>query len=232
MNEERTWLREPELTRREAALGLAYLPFHVMAMPQLLNALSVAHPGLTVGVANGILYGLAAVFTALAFGKRLFAHYNIWVDNAGRVLLTLVKSFLLFLGLTAVLSLLLPMAVIEEMVNPNNEALMSLTGTDFRVTHALAIFIAPIVEETLFRGVVFGTLRPKYPFAAYAVTCLVFAGAHLWQFVGQDAMLWLYLLEYLPVSIALCYSYEKTGCLWTPILFHMMNNMLAYNMLG
>ena len=146
---------------------------------------------------ESILYGLAAVFTALAFGKRLFAHYNIWVDNAGRVLLTLVKSFLLFLGLTAVLSLLLPMAVIEEMVNPNNEALMSLTGTDFRVTHALAIFIAPIVEETLFRGVVFGTLRPKYPFAAYAVTCLVFAGAHLWQFVGQDAMLWLYLLEYL-----------------------------------
>ena len=73
MNEERTWLREPELTRREAALGLAYLPFHVMAMPQLLNALSVAHPGLTVGVANGILYGLAAVFTALGWYQKLAA---------------------------------------------------------------------------------------------------------------------------------------------------------------
>ena len=228
---ENRWALEPELPRRELMLGIVYLPCHVLGMPQLLGALAMTHPGLTTGVANGILYGVAVVFTALVFGKRLFAHYCIWVENAGRVLLTLGKSYLLFLGLTVVLAVILPIAEMENLVNPNNEALLSLTGLDFRVTHALAIFIAPIVEELLFRGVVFGSLRGKNPVAAYIVTFLVFALAHLWQFLGQDGQLWLYALQYLPVSLALCYSYDKSGCLWTPILLHMMNNMMAYNML-
>lgn len=231
MKKDLTWAREPELPRREAALGLAYLPFHVLAMPQLLEALATAHPGLTAGMSNAILYGIGTLFIALAFGKRLFAHYCIWVDNAGRVLLTLGKSFVIYFGAAALLALLLPVLQVENIVNPNDETLLSLTGTDFRITHALAIFIAPIVEEVLFRGVVFGALRPKYPVGAYIATCLLFAGAHLWRFIGVDTQLYLYVLQYLPVCIALCYAYEKSGCLWTPILFHMMNNMMAYNMM-
>ena len=225
------WTLEPELTRREKALGLAYLPFHVLGLPQLLGALATAHPELTTATANLILYGVGMVFLALAFGKRLFAHYNLWVDNAGRVLLTLGKSFLLFMALTVVLAVILPVLQMESLTNPNNEMLMNLSGADFRVTFALAIFIAPILEETLFRGVLFGALRGKSAPAAYGVSCLAFALAHLWQYAALGPQVWLLVLQYLPVSIALCYAYEKTGCLWTPILVHMMNNMLAYNML-
>ena len=164
------WLREPELPRLEAMLGLVYLPFHVLGLPQLLNALATAHPGLTTAWANGILYGVATVFVALAFGKRLYVHYGIWVDSAGGVLISLGKSFLLFIGLTVVLSVFLSVLPVENMINPNNQALLSLTGVDLRVTKALAIFIAPLVEEVLFRGVVFGSLRGKNPVAAYVAT--------------------------------------------------------------
>ena len=45
---------------------------------------------------------------------------------------------------------------------------------------------------------------------------------------GAGAELWLYALQYLPVTLALCYSYERSGCLWTPILLHMFNNVMAY----
>ena len=226
-----TWALQPELTRREAVLGLVYLPFHALALPQLLNALATVHPAITVAAANGILYGLAVVFIALAFGRRLYAHYCIWADNGGRVLLSLARGYLLFMALTVVVTLILPAAKAEELVNPNNEAVLSLTGVDFRVTHALAIFIAPIVEEVLFRGVLFASLREKNVYSAYVVTFFVFALAHLWQFFGQEGQLWLYALQYLPISLGLCYCYEKSGCLWTPILLHMLNNMMAYNML-
>lgn len=225
------WLREPELTSLEKTLGLVYLPFHVLGLPQVLNALAAAHPGLTTAWANGILYGAATVFVALAFGKRLYVHYGIWVDNAGGVLLTLGRSFVLFMGLTVVLAAILPVLQVESLVNPGNEALLALTGADLRVTFALAIFIAPILEETLFRGVLFGALRGKNAPAAYVVSCLAFSLAQLWPYAQQGSQIWLLVLQYLPVNIALCYAYEKTGCLWTPILFHMMNNMLAYNML-
>lgn len=229
---ESRWALEPELTKREALAGLVYLPFHVLGLPQLLGALSVMYPKLTVAWANGILYGVGMVFLALVFGKRLFAHYNIWCDRPGRVWLSLLRSFLLFLALSFALSLLLGLLGADTWENPANEVILSLDGADYRVTCAMAMFLAPLLEETLFRGVLFGALRGSRPVLAYVVSCGVFAAAHLWPYIGLGPMVWLCVLQYLPVSVALCYSYEKSGCLWTPILLHMINNAMAYALLG
>lgn len=228
---ESRWALEPELTKREALLGFVYLPFHVLGLPQLLNALTVMHPKLTVGLANGILYGVGMVFLALAFGKRLFAHYNIWCDKPGRVWLSLLRAFALFYALNWVVSLVLTLVGVDGTANPSNQNILSLEGRDFRVTYALALFLAPMLEETLFRGVLFGSLRGQNPVLAYVVSYVVFAAAHLWPYIGAGGDLWLYALQYLPISLALCYAYEKSGCLWTPILLHMINNAMAYALL-
>lgn len=229
---ETVWPQESALTRREMALGLAYLPFHTVAMPQLLNALAAVHPWMTTAVANGILYGVGTVFVALAFGRRLFAHYCLWMDRFSRVLLTMCRGYLLYMGLSLILGAVLPLLQPETAVNPNNEALSALRGADFRVTFALAIFIAPILEEILFRGVVFGWVREKFPRGSYAITWALFAAAHLWQFAVPGVPLGALALQYIPLSFALCYCYDKSGCLWAPICLHMINNMMAYNMIA
>jgi len=231
MNEQ-PWTLQPELSRREALLGLLYIPFHTLGLPQLAAALAYAHPGFTVAMANGLIYGVGTVFLALVFGRRLFYHYNRWVDNAGTVLMTFCYGIMLFYALNFVVGWLLQRLGVDIHANPNNQSIFALEGMDYRVTRAMALFLAPLLEETLFRGVLFGVLRPRHRLAAYAANFVLFAALHLWQFIGSGPELWLYALQYLPVTIALCWAYEKTGCLWTPILLHMFNNILAYNQMG
>ena len=51
------------------------------------------------------------------------------------------------------------------------------------MTLLIVIFLAPFVEEVLFRGLVFGNLRGKSACGgATLVSCLLFALLHVWQF--------------------------------------------------
>ena len=42
----------------------------------------------------------------------------------------------------------------------------------------------------------------------------------------------LYALEYIPVSFALAWAYERSGSIWTNIFFHMGFNALSYYVLN
>lgn len=78
------------------------------------------------------------------------------------------------------------------------------------------VILAPLVEETVFRGFVYGVLK-RYtdaPFAALT-SSLMFAIIHM--HVGSLLPLWL-------LALLLCAAYEITGCLLAPILLHMIFN--------
>jgi membrane protease YdiL (CAAX protease family) len=79
-----------------------------------------------------------------------------------------------------------------------------------------AVVIAPLAEETLFRGFVYGVLK-RYtdaPFAALA-SSLMFAIIHL--HVGS-------LLPLCVLAVLFCIAYEITGCLLVPMLLHAIFN--------
>ena len=119
--------------------------------------------------------------------------------------------------------------------NPNNSAVIALAGEDMGVMTAVAVFLAPLVEEPIFRGGVFGLLRRYSRAAAYGASMLLFAVYHLWSYALLDASAWLYLLQYLPAGFLLARIYEKTNSLWSAIFLHMTVNgvsMLAYSALG
>lgn len=79
-----------------------------------------------------------------------------------------------------------------------------------------AVVIAPLAEEVLFRGFVYGVLK-RYtdaPFAALA-SSLMFAVIHM--HVGS-------LLPLCMLAVLFCLAYEITGCLLTPMLLHAVFN--------
>jgi membrane protease YdiL (CAAX protease family) len=85
---------------------------------------------------------------------------------------------------------------------------------------ASAVVFAPIFEEIVFRGLLFGTLRNAvgWPLAA-ALSAAIFALAHGYGSVGfasvfLSGVLW-------------AYAYEATGSLLPGILAHSMNNIIA-----
>lgn len=80
--------------------------------------------------------------------------------------------------------------------------------------------VAPVVEETLFRGLLYGTLRRSVsPVGAAVVTSALFGAVHL----SLSASVTIFAL-----SLVLCYLYERTGSLYPAVAFHAVFNTATY----
>jgi membrane protease YdiL (CAAX protease family) len=94
---------------------------------------------------------------------------------------------------------------------------------EFILAMVMLVFIAPVAEEVLFRGYLFGKLRAHVPvWLAILLTSLLFAVVHGAWNVGIDVF---------ALSIVLCLLRVISGSLWPSILLHMMKNGLAFYIL-
>ena len=98
-----------------------------------------------------------------------------------------------------------------------------ITGGDRFVAMIALVFIAPIAEEILMRGWLYGKLRTKLkaPLAILLVS-LVFALLH-----GQ----WNVGVTVFSLSLVLCTLREITGTIWSGIILHMLSNGIAFYLL-
>jgi len=88
------------------------------------------------------------------------------------------------------------------------------------------VVVAPIAEEALFRGYLYGRLKRYAPLIpAVLVTSLLFAAAHL---PGGDHLQWNVALDTFALSIILCLLRTLTGSIWAGILLHMLKNAIAF----
>ena len=97
-----------------------------------------------------------------------------------------------------------------------------------------SVFLAPLVEETLVRGLLFGVIRRKSRVMAYVVTIVFFAVMHVWQYLLTENV-WPVLLaavQYIPAGIALGWTYEKSNNIWAPIFMHMIVNAISFGLLS
>lgn len=85
------------------------------------------------------------------------------------------------------------------------------------------VIITPIIEEILFRGILFKGLRRKLPFwFAAVITSTIFALAHGQWNVAADTFI---------LSLVLCYLVERSGSVISAILLHAVKNLVAFILL-
>jgi len=85
------------------------------------------------------------------------------------------------------------------------------------------VILAPVAEETLFRGYLFGKLRRYVPtWVAILVTSALFGAIHGQWNVGIDVFV---------LSVVSCFLRLFTGNLWASILLHVAKNGVAYYVL-
>lgn len=218
------------LSRGETIAALLYLPVHLALLPLVLVP-SAAYLGLDVTDLNLILYAVGTVYMLLLLFKFLRRDFDPLVDRPGYCLMEIITHFaLMYLANLAVASLLLLIPWFTG-DNPNNSAVMDMAGQDWGKMSAMAVFLAPIVEECMFRAGIFGTLRRYNRWAAYIVATLAFSIYHVYGYAVQDSTYWLYIIQYIPVSILLCRVYERTNTIWSSIFFHMLINWVSMNAL-
>ena len=216
----------------ERAAALGYLPVHVYLLPRLIVGVygDRLPDELTLNV---VCYTAAAVVLLACLWRFFRREFDALCDYGPGVLLEVIRHYGVLLLCNMGVGLLL--ILIGQKENPNNAEVFALAGEDLGMTAAVAVFLAPIAEEAMFRGGVFGLLRPHSRIAAYAVSMLVFSAYHIWNFALSDPTAWIYLLQYLPASFLLARIYEKTNSLWASIFLHMTVNgvsILAISALG
>lgn len=121
-------------------------------------------------------------------------------------------------ALTALVSLLFSGFNAEQTQNVGLPE--QIFGIDKVAAFVSLIIFTPILEEMLFRGVLFRGLRERMSFWGSAViVSILFAAAHAQWNVALDTF---------ALSIALCYLAEKSGSIYPSILLHALKNSLAF----
>lgn len=210
-----------------ALLVLLWLPMHIIGLPWLLaRAGGIADPD----ELNFLTYVIGAVYLLIVGFTFLRREFDTLLDHPGRIFFQIVGCYGAMLLMNMAVGGLLS-AFVDPTENPNNEAVMELVSGSYGKMSATAIFLAPFVEEMIFRAAIFGTIRHKNRVLAYVVTILLFAVYHVWGYALDDPMSWLYLLQYVPAAYLLCRCYEYCDCLWGSISFHMLTNFVSLQLL-
>lgn len=95
-----------------------------------------------------------------------------------------------------------------------------MQGWERGLAFIMLAVIAPIVEEIIFRGWLYGKLRVKIPkWVAILVTSLLFSLVHLQWNVG---------ITVFAMSVVNCLLREVTGTIYAGTLVHILNNTIAF----
>ena len=114
-------------------------------------------------------------------------------------------------------------------LRPGNQALLEDAGKNTPLLVAMfTIMVAPVFEEILFRKHIFARFQKEgYAVGAYILSSILFAFMHEPQ-PSQGIANWLILLLlYALMGAVFAWVYQKTGRLWSAMLAHSSNNLLA-----
>jgi membrane protease YdiL (CAAX protease family) len=205
---------------------LLVLPFVTTPLFHLLGTLL----GVTISssLRNTIYYYLLFAVTIIIFHGFLGRTSRRFADNPGTACKTIVMGVIALYGLNELVYRLTSVSL-NNHTNLNDVAISAQIQNAPRTTLLIVIFLAPFVEELLFRGLVFGNLKEKSRILAYLISCLLFAFLHVWQFAlgNQDVTYFLLMVQYLVPGLVLAWTYEYSGTLWSSIGLHVVVNALS-----
>lgn len=215
------------LTKTERWLGLCFLPLHSIILPVLMGMLEDYWPTTLSAARSSTLYYLVGFLFAMGLlRKALRKDWDRLLDNKLYILSTLFSAYLLNLVLSFATALL-SITLFEDSAPLVVDSTTNVAGSGPISYFSVLVFLSPIVEETLFRGVVFGSIRHRSRVSAYIASILLFALHSTWQLAatgGSETFLFFF-VQCIPTAFILAWCYERTSCLWTPILFYAITNV-------
>ena len=215
--------------RVESTLGLIYIVLQVFVLPVALVVINAFLPRpLTASALNFAVFGINFICVTVIFHRFLIESIKIFTQKIRKTLGICLKGF----GLYWIGSIIVNILVVylePEFSNVNDENIAILTGENYLLMAVGTVILVPVVEETLYRGVVFGQLYQKNPLIAYIVSVVVFASLHVFGYIGlyDPLRLLLCFLQYIPAGIVLAWTYVKADTIFAPVLIHMTVNLIG-----
>ena len=222
----------PGLSTAEQVAGFCYLPFFVVLLSAgiqwLSNLLGLALTELQLNVCYFVLNCIFVWIIFHNFLLRSFRAIRFW-----ELVQAIILGFCLYYAGNFVFAWVIQLLKLE-LISYNDQTILNLVSQNRIVMIVCSVLLAPVVEETLVRGLIFGVIRRKSRIAAYAVSMVFFAVIHVWQYllVYDVGSVLLAAVQYLPAGIALGWTYEKSNTIWAPILLHAIINAISMGVIS
>ena len=216
------------MSRTELLPGAIYVPVHIIVLDFLVPlVMDAVAPSAGYYWSNFVYFAVSALFILIVMHSYLRHSFGDLVDCHVDALTGIVVGYFGYYIVRWLMSLIF--WIVGWSGFPAVTGILSQVRLNSNVMPIVAIILAPLVEEVLFRGVVFGGLRHKSRLLAYIVAFLVYGFYCVWSrcFSGFGWDLLIDFLYYLPASLALCWCYEKGGSIWASVLLHILINILS-----
>lgn len=217
------------LTGAQTILGFIYLPFYLVLTPWLLQFFAaLLELPLDQMTLNILYFSVNLVFVLLVYHRWLVKSFRGFTEKFWLFIQTLILGFALYFGMNLVVTPLLDY-IMGTHTTVNDEVVTGLFTQNRPVMLLFTVVAAPIVEEVLVRGVVFGTAHRKNRILAYVLSVLLFCIMHTWQYASSLTipLLLANAAAYISPAVALGWTYEKSGTILCPILLHAIINGLT-----
>ena len=222
----------PGLSTAEQVAGFCYLPFYVVLLSWAIQWLSgLLGLNLTDLQTNVCYFVINCILIWVIFHNFLLRSFH--AIRFWELVQALILGFCLYYAGNWAFNWIVGLLGLS-ITSFNDETVLGLVSQSWWIMLICTVFIAPIVEETLVRGLLFGVIRRKSRIAAYAVTIFFFAVIHVWQYLllYDFKSVFLAALQYIPAGIALGWTYEKCNTIWGPIFLHMVINAISMGIIS
>ena len=217
------------MSRTEKILGWLYMAFSLIALPGLLAWLNaqLADP-MNEGTLTFVFYltnflFILGIFRRFLRDSLVAAWRDIW-NFIQAVVLGYVAYWAASEAMEFIMSHLLP-----GFSNINDAAITAMAKSNYTLMLIGVVFLVPLAEEMLYRGLIFRNLWQSSKVAAYLLSMAAFSAIHVLGYIGSEDITTLVLcfLQYLPAGLCLAWTYTKADNIFAPTLVHAIVNAVA-----
>lgn len=212
----------PQLTRKEQIRGLIFFGLYFLVFPALKMVVEWFFDHffglyLSEAMSATVYYYIMGILTVLVFWSFLKNGLTILTDFLPENLLAFATG-LVGAGVLHLLVSLLPW----PMDNPNPVSWAEQYAYSPAATIVIVVVLMPLIDEVLFRGLVFGSLRRFSRPLAWVCSVLLFMIYSVWTFAVAygDARYLVLAFQYLPMALALTWCYDRGGSIWSAAVLH------------
>lgn len=234
-----------KLNNRQKAIGVIILfPWYLYFAPKIINFLLnlyLVYFGSNIDI-NGlnVIYNLVvgivvAIPLFLVFKNFIYENFRVFKNNLTENIIWVVTiGLLVSYGLSFVGEMIQNLLLQTSDSEATNQVLVeTLVQSNFALMFIQTVIIAPFVEEMLFRGLIFNSLRQKNIILAHIVSAFLFGLLHVYSYIlAGDMSEWIKLIPYMTVGFSLSFAYEKRQTIFAPILLHSLKNCIAVLLLA
>ena len=217
------------MKKYEKALGWVFLFMTPLVLPMLIVSLCDLLPVQPDSAQlNAIVFAVDFLLTVLIFHRFLWKNGLQALSRPGKTFLWMGIGFAVYQAGNSLIYILMHLLA-PDFSNANDQSIQALLQEHYWLLAPCIVILVPITEETLYRGLVFGSIRKHCRWLAYVVSASAFSALHVISYIGTLSPLHLVLsfLQYLPGGIALALAYDMSESLWSSILIHSTINLIA-----